>query len=147
MVSTFPLKSHRFALLSSCLLEQILVALFFTTERMGYYMSRMQMPVEMVASPGRPGPPGKDGTPGSPGPPGAPGHPGQIGRQGRPGGPGLPGMNRFPYFHSLSCVNLTCGYFYAGPRGPQGTKGDKGVGEMGDVGPPGAPGNILPIDY
>lgn len=64
---------------------------FFSPERMAYYMSRMQMPVEMVASPGRPGPPGKDGTPGSPGTPGAPGLPGQIGRQGRPGGQGLPG--------------------------------------------------------
>lgn len=106
-------------------------------------MSRMQMPVEMVASPGRPGPPGKDGTPGTPGPPGAPGHPGQIGRQGRPGGPGLPGTHVFlPYFHNFSCVDLTGSSFYAGPRGPQGTKGDKGVGEMGDIGPPGAPGNI-----
>lgn len=58
---------------------------------MAYYMSRMQMPVEMVASPGRPGPPGKDGSQGLPGAPGAPGMPGQMGRQGRPGGQGLPG--------------------------------------------------------
>lgn len=67
------------------------IALFPSTERMAYYMSRMQMPVEMVASPGRPGPPGKDGSPGTAGVPGAPGLPGQIGRQGRPGGQGPPG--------------------------------------------------------
>lgn len=65
--------------------------LFLLPERMAYYMSRMQMPVEMVASPGRPGPPGKDGSPGNPGTPGAPGLPGQIGRQGRPGSLGPPG--------------------------------------------------------
>lgn len=67
------------------------IACFRSPERMAYYMSRMQMPVEMVASPGRPGPPGKDGSPGSPGAAGAPGLPGQIGRQGRPGGQGPPG--------------------------------------------------------
>lgn len=67
----------------------IVVALFPSTERMAYYMSRT--PVEMVASPGRPGPPGKDGSPGAAGTPGAPGMPGQIGRQGRPGGQGPPG--------------------------------------------------------
>lgn len=64
---------------------------FVLTERMGYYMSRMQMPVEMVASPGRPGPPGKDGNPGLPGPAGMPGRPGQIGREGRQGPMGPPG--------------------------------------------------------
>lgn len=69
----------------------IIISCFHSPERMSYYMSRMQMPVEMVASPGRPGPPGKDGAPGNPGTPGAPGLPGQIGRQGRPGGQGLPG--------------------------------------------------------
>lgn len=67
------------------------IACFPFPERMAYYMSRMQMPVEMVASPGRPGPPGKDGAPGNPGLPGSPGLPGQIGRQGRPGGQGPPG--------------------------------------------------------
>lgn len=77
---------------SSCCCGIIIcIALFPSTERMAYYMSRMQMPVEMVASPGRPGPPGKDGSPGTAGVPGAPGLPGQIGRQGRPGGQGPPG--------------------------------------------------------
>lgn len=56
-----------------------------SSERMAYYMSRMQMPVEMVAPPGRPGPPGKDGTPGIAGAPGLPGRPGHIGREGRQG--------------------------------------------------------------
>lgn len=67
------------------------IACFPSPERMAYYMTRMQMPVEMAASPGRPGPPGKDGAAGVPGNPGAPGLPGQIGRQGRPGGQGPPG--------------------------------------------------------
>lgn len=77
---------------------------------MAYYMSRMQTPVEMVASPGRPGPPGKDGSPGNPGPPGAPGHPGQIGRQGRPGEPGLPGDYLFIYLvsHFNHCAGFSC---------------------------------------
>lgn len=92
------------AMLRRCLcllcLSCLAVLLFITasrfpsTERMAYYMSRIQMPVEMVASPGRPGPPGKDGSPGPPGTPGAPGMPGQLGRQGRPGGQGLPGEPR-----------------------------------------------------
>lgn len=68
-----------------------LTVCFLSPERMGYYMSRMQMPVEMVASPGRPGPPGKDGSPGNPGAPGSPGMPGHMGRQGRTGAPGVPG--------------------------------------------------------
>lgn len=82
--------NYYFSLLAA--LELLFViALFSSTERMAYYMSRMQMPVEMVASPGRPGPPGKDGSPGAPGTAGAPGLPGQIGRQGRSGGQGPPG--------------------------------------------------------
>lgn len=67
-------------------------------ERMGYYMSRMQTPVE-AASPGRPGPPGKDGSPGNPGISGSPGLPGMIGRQGRPGSLGPPGE---PFINSYA---------------------------------------------
>lgn len=70
-----------------------------SAERMAYYMSRMQTPVEMAASPGRPGPPGKDGSPGSSGLPGTPGRPGHIGRQGLPGNQGMPGDT----FHSGLC--------------------------------------------
>lgn len=87
----------------------VFIACCPSPERMAYYMSRMQMPVEMVASPGRPGPPGKDGTPGNPGSPGAPGLPGQIGRQGRPGGQGPPGEpGRQISFKHRNC-KLSCG--------------------------------------
>lgn len=72
-------------------MELFVTALFPSTERMPYYMSRMQTPVEMVASPGRPGPPGKGGSPGAPGLPGTPGRPGHIGRPGSLGSQGLPG--------------------------------------------------------
>lgn len=65
----------------------------FLTERMAYYTSRMQFPMEMAAAPGRPGPPGKDGAPGRPGAPGSPGLPGQIGREGRQGVPGMRGSS------------------------------------------------------
>lgn len=71
--------------LNNYYLFRFVLSSFVPAERMGYYMSRMQMPVEMVASPGRPGPPGKDGSPGIPGPPGIPGRSGQIGREGRQG--------------------------------------------------------------
>ncbi|KAF4792973.1 hypothetical protein TURU_116082 [Turdus rufiventris] len=93
-------------------------------ERMAYYTSRLQFPVEMVAAPGRPGPPGKDGLPGRPGPPGSPGMPGQIGREGRQGVPGM-----------------------RGEPGAKGEKGEKGVGLMGDSGPPGPPGPQGPPGY
>lgn len=69
------------------------LSLSFLTERMGYYTSRMQFPMEVAATPGRPGPPGKDGAPGRPGAPGSPGLPGQIGREGRQGLPGMRGSS------------------------------------------------------
>ncbi|KAH0631115.1 hypothetical protein JD844_005239 [Phrynosoma platyrhinos] len=93
-------------------------------ERMAYYTSRMQFPVEMASQPGRPGPPGKDGTPGRPGPPGSPGMPGQIGREGRQGVPGM-----------------------RGEPGAKGEKGDKGIGIMGETGLPGPPGIPGPPGY
>lgn len=71
--------------LKSFVIDSLCSSALISSERMAYYMSRMQMPVEMVASPGRPGPPGKDGTPGRAGAPGVPGRPGQIGREGRQG--------------------------------------------------------------
>uniref|UniRef100_A0A8C0GPK0 Collagen alpha-1(XVI) chain n=1 Tax=Chelonoidis abingdonii TaxID=106734 RepID=A0A8C0GPK0_CHEAB len=93
-------------------------------ERLVYYASRMQFPVEMAASPGRPGHPGKDGAPGRPGPPGSPGLPGQIGREGRQGVPGM-----------------------RGEPGAKGEKGEKGIGLAGESGPPGAPGPQGPPGY
>ncbi|KFO34428.1 Brain-specific angiogenesis inhibitor 2 [Fukomys damarensis] len=93
-------------------------------DRMAYYTSRMQFPVEMVAAPGRPGPPGKEGAPGRPGAPGSPGLPGQIGREGRQG---LPGMRGLP--------------------GTKGEKGDTGVGIAGENGLPGPPGPQGPPGY
>lgn len=83
------------------LIHKKIIKPFNLAERMGYYMSRMQMPVEMVASPGRPGPPGKDGSPGVSGSPGIPGRPGQIGREGRQGPLGPPGMTK-------RCANVSC---------------------------------------
>uniref|UniRef100_A0A2I3RJW2 Collagen alpha-1(XVI) chain n=1 Tax=Pan troglodytes TaxID=9598 RepID=A0A2I3RJW2_PANTR len=93
-------------------------------ERMAYYTSRMQFPMEMAAAPGRPGPPGKDGAPGRPGAPGSPGLPGQIGREGRQG---LPGVRGLP--------------------GTKGEKGDIGIGIAGENGLPGPPGPQGPPGY
>ncbi|KAH1175028.1 hypothetical protein KIL84_021442 [Mauremys mutica] len=76
-------------------------------ERMAYYASRMQFPVEMAASPGRPGHPGKDGAPGRPGPPGSPGLPGQIGREGRQGVPGMR-VHALPLLSFVTCQHHMC---------------------------------------
>lgn len=79
------------------------LSLSFLTERMAYYTSRIQFPMEVAAAPGRPGPPGKDGAPGRPGAPGSPGLPGQIGREGRQGLPGMRGSS------ALQLPRCTCG--------------------------------------
>lgn len=80
---------------SICSCSEYLVTwpLSLLAERMAYYTSRMQFPMEVAAAPGRPGPPGKDGAPGRPGAPGSPGLPGQIGREGRQGLPGMRGSS------------------------------------------------------
>lgn len=88
------------------------LSLSFSAERMAYYTSRIQFPVEVAAAPGRPGPPGKDGAPGRPGAPGAPGLPGQIGREGRQGLPGMRGSCAL-WFPKSTCSSLgyTCALY------------------------------------
>lgn len=100
--------------------------LLFLIERMSYYTSRIQFPMEVAAAPGRPGPPGKDGAPGQPGSPGAPGLPGQIGREGRQGLPGMRGRAAFWFpkcthgslGHTRALYEVSCEYICADVRIP-----------------------------
>ncbi|KAB1268565.1 Collagen alpha-1 chain [Camelus dromedarius] len=100
-------------------------------ERMAYYTSRMQFPMEMVAAPGRPGPPGKDGLPGTKGEKGDIG----FGIAGEIGPPGPPGPQGPP------------GYGKMGATGPMGQQGIPGIpGPPGPMGQPGKAGHCNPSD-